>query len=84
VLAGVGEDGLLLLGERLGERDRPGRLDRASLRPGLLLEPTVVAAAGDPQRRQCPLHRPTTASPGLLDVLVDSLLQLGWELSVIF
>ena len=83
VLAGVRQDGQLLLGEGLVRRDGPGRLGGPGLRPGLLLEPTVIAATSDPQRRQRPRRRPTAPLPGLLDFLMDALLQLGRELSVV-
>jgi hypothetical protein len=83
VLAGVGQNGLLLLGEGLVKGDGARRLDRPGLRPGLLLEPAVVAATGDPQRREGPRRRPTAPPFGLLDFLMDALLQLRRELSVV-
>jgi hypothetical protein len=82
VLAGVGDHGLLLLGQRLvGGDGLRGRLG-AILRPGLLLEPAVVTAAGHAQGGQRPLRGPATAPPGQLDLGVDPLLQLDRQLAV--
>ena len=84
MLAGVGQHGPLLLGKGLVKRDGPRRLDGPSPRPGLLLEPAIVTAAGDPKRRESPRRRPAAPLLGLSHFLVDALLQLRGELSVVF
>jgi hypothetical protein len=83
MLASVGQHGLLLFRERLVEGDGSRYLDGPVPGPGLSLEPAVVAPARDPQSRQGAFHRPAAASLGLLDFLVDALLQFERELAVV-
>src|SRR5271170_6969739 len=52
--------------------------------PGPLSQPAIVTPHRHTQRRQRPLHRPTAPLLGLLDLLVDPLLQLRRQLTVVF
>src|SRR5262249_36731746 len=83
VLAGIGEDGPLLLGERLVRWYGLGWLGGPVPGPRLLLQPAVVAAASHPQRGPGPLDRPAAATLGQFHLLVHPLLELGRELTVV-